>query len=552
MYKEAIFENEAREKALAGVEKVYKAVSSTLGPKGSNVRIMRSYGGPIIIHDGINVAKAMIPMKDPMESAGAEQYVSSADKIEKLGDASTLTMTVNRCIAREANKMILAGSNAKQLAKGIELAIEEITNNIDKLTVPVKDDKDIKNVAVISAQDEEIGSLISGAFKKLGKDAIITVEESGSNEMSIDYKEGMSFDKGSVSPYFVNKPESNECVIDDPYILITDYRVSQLPEFLGFLKNYELGINGLRDEQGDLVLNEDGSVKIPPTISNTSLVVISPMFTGAPLATLIDNKLKGMLNPLVITAPGFGDKQKDILEDLAIATGGVFVSKDKGIKLSDVNVSHFGRSKRVTATQDSSTIISGAGKKADIEERASLIRAQIEKSDYAFDIEKMEERLAKLTSGIAVLNIGANSEDEIRDKKEACIDAIASAKSAISGGIIPGGEITLMEAAKGVVIDSMDDVSIGKKIVLEAIKMPFRKLMENSGYEPGQMLERVINAPKGSGVDVMDGQVKDMIKAGIIDAAGIIKTALKIAASDAIMMITCDTTIAEINDGNTE
>ena len=526
--KKLIFNEEARNKLLKGAKTVYDAVSSTLGPKANNVAIERDYGVPIVIHDGVNVSRECVGLEDKFENVGAELIKGAADKMDSVGDGTTLTTILTYEIAKEANRNIVAGANSMMLRKGINLAVEKIVENVDKLAIPVETDEQIKQIATISAQNDEIGELISGAIKKLGRDAIITVEESGT-EMSVDYKEGMAFDKGFASHYFITNPESNEAELEDPYILVTDYRISDMKQFIGFFSSYNEGLKaGL--------------------IENTSLLIIANGVDGAPLATLVSNKLQGHMKPLVVNAPGFNDV-RDILEDIAVSTGGSLVSKEKGLKLEDVKPEHLGRAKKVISSKDSTTIIGGNGDDKLIKERVKLLKTQIEKSTYEFETEKLQERLARLTSGIAVINVGADSEAEVREKKERCIDAIAATKAAIEGGIVSGGEISLIEATKfQTILSESDDVLNGAKIVINAIKKPFEKLMENSGYNSGQMLERILNSKKGFGIDVMDGEVKNMIEAGIIDPANVVKNALKYASSSAIMLMTTSTVIINVKE----
>jgi chaperonin GroEL len=524
--KKIIYGEEARNKLLEGARKLYEAVSSTLGPKGSNVAISREWGDPIVIHDGVNTARECVPLEDKFENVGAELIKAAADKMDSVGDGTTLTTILTYAIAKEANKNIVAGANSRMLRKGIDLAVEKIVENIDRMSTPIKDEN-ILQVATISAQDEEIGSLIAGAIKKLGKDAVITVEESGSNEMSVDYKEGMAFDRGFQNHYFINKPDSGECELEMPYILVTDYHINDMKEFLAIFTAYD---KGLKEGQ----------------IDNTALVIVSQGVDGAPLATILSNKLQGNLKPLCINAPGFGDQQRDFLQDIAIATGGTLVSQGLGIKLSDFKIEYFGRAKKVISTKDSTTIIGGLGEEKNIKERVKLIESQINQETSDFSREKLQERLAKLTSGIAVINVGASSDAELREKKEACIDAISATKAAIEDGIVPGGETTLIRSISSVPHDLEGDMVIGANTIVKACQKPFEVLMENSGYNAGQMLERLSGSDKG--IDVMDGQVKDMLKAGIIDPAKVVKSALLNAASSAIMIFT--TSIVIIDEKN--
>lgn len=529
--KRLLFGNEAREKLLEGAGIVHTAVSSTLGPKANNVAIAREWGEPIVVHDGVTVSREVVPLEDAFANVGAELIKGAADKMDSVGDGTTLTTILTYAIAQEGNRNIVAGANPMMLRKGINQAVEKIVQKISELAVPVTTDAQIKQIATISAQDEEIGNLIAGSIKKLGRDAIITVEESGSGEMSVDYKEGMAFDKGYQTHYFINKPETSESIIENPFILITDYRIQQIPEFIAFLKTFSE--------------KQEGT-------PNMALVIISNGVEGAPLATLIQNKLQGNIQILCVNAPGVGDKQKDFLQDIAIATGGTLVSKELGLKLENTDIAHLGRAKKIIATKDATTIIGGEGNKISLEQRILELKSLLENTTFEFDREKLQERLAKLTSGIAIINVGAASDAELREKKERCIDAIAATKAAIEEGIVPGGETTLITASPTFEVgEESSDIVTGRSIVLTACQAPFSKLMENSGYTAGEMIERLKNNP-GKGIDVMDGKVKDMIKAGIVDPAKVLKQALKNAASSAIMLITTNTIIIDVKEQHGE
>jgi chaperonin GroEL len=531
--KKILYGTEARDKLLAGAEKVYKAVSSTLGPKGSNVAIGREWSEPVVFHDGVSVSRECVGLEDKFENLGAELIKSAADKMDTVGDGTTLTTILTYAIAKEANKNIVAGANARMLRKGIEIAVDKIVETVDKLSIPIKDEN-ILQVATISAQDEEIGSLIAGAIKKLGRDAVITVEESGSTDMSIDYKEGMAFDKGWQNKYFITNNETGEAEIENPYILITDARISDMKEFMSIFAAYDAGLKA-------------------NLIENTSLVIISNGVDGAPLATLISNKVNGGLKPLCIQAPGFGIQQLDFLQDIAIATGATMISKDLGIKLNEFKIEYFGRAKKIVSTKDSTTIIGGAGDDKELKERVKLIKNQLANEDREFDRERLQERLAKLTSGIAIINVGASSDAEVREKKEACIDAISAVKAACEDGIVPGGETTLIRCINKVPHGLDGDIAIGASIIVKACQKPFEVLMENSGYNSGQMLERLrafwfdCTKDENWGIDVMDGEAKDMVKSGIVDPTKVVKSALRNAASSAIMIATTSTIIIEEN-----
>lgn len=517
---------EARESLLRGVQTVERAVGSTLGPKGANVAIERPWGSPSVIHDGVSVAKE-IDLKDEFENLGAQLVREAAQKTnDSAGDGTTTATILTEAIVRESLKNIAAGANPMMLRRGIESACNMVVENLKKLAKPLETQDEIRQIAVISAQDEEIGGLIAGAIEKLGKDSVITVEESGGVEMSVDYKEGMEFSRGFASHHFINKPDTNEVVINNPYILITDMVLSTVPDFVEMMKK----IGSIMDKS-----------------KNTSLVIIANDISDQFLGSLVVNKVKTILSCVAVKAPEYGDKQKDMLEDISILTGGLTVFKGTG-SLSDIDESYLGHADRVVCTKNSTVIVNGKGKQEYIDQRVSQIRDQIEHSESDFDKEKLQERLAKLTSGIAVINVGANSEMEMREKKERAIDAINATKSAIEEGVVPGGETALYLAQKSIEQKSAGEVGVGESIVYEACTAPFKRLMENSGYNSGQMLEKLNNSDENIGIDVMDGNIKDMIVAGIIDPVKVSRSALQNAVSAGVMIMTTNTLITSIKE----
>jgi len=426
-----------------------------------------------------------------------------------------------QAISSESLKNIQAGANPMILRRGIEKAVSTLVSELQKMSKKITTDEEMTQVATISAQNEEIGKLISEAINKVGKDGVITVEESKTMQMSVEYKEGMEFDKGYVSPYFVTDTERMEAGLEDPYILITDKKISSM--------------------QNDLLPFLEKFVQVSKT-----LVIIADEVEGDALATLVVNKLRGTFQVLAISAPGFGDRRKAMLQDIATLTGGTVISEETGRTLESVEASDLGRAGRITSTKDSTLIVDGKGDKSQIEARIAQIRREIEKTDSEFDREKLQERLAKLTGGVAVINVGAATEVEMKEKKERVIDAVAATKAAIEEGIVPGGEIALLRVRDGLnTIDAEAEEKVGVEIVKKAIEQPFRRLVENAGMDPGLELARVLEVKENMGVDVIDGQIKDLVKAGVIDPVKVTRTALQNAASVAIMVATTNVLITD-------
>lgn len=521
------FGEQAKEALLKGINVVNDAVSSTLGPRGNNVAIDRKWGAPQVVHDGVTVAKE-VDLVDPFENMGVQLAKEAASKTnDAAGDGTTTATILVQSIVKEGLRNITAGSNAMMIRRGIEKAVEIVVERLKKMAKEIKTPEEIEQVAIISAQDEKIGQMIAKTINKIGKDGVVTVEESGTTQISVDFKEGMEFDRGFISPYFMTNPVVQEATINNPYILVTDKKISSMIEFLPFLQNFM---------QADKP-------------QGTDLVIIAEEISGEPLATLIVNRIKGNMRCLAVRAPGFGDRRKDVLEDIAILTGATFISQETGMKIENVTIENLGRAKRVTSVKDSTLIVDGLGESEKIIERIESIKQQLDKDISDFDKEKLEERLAKLTTGIAIINVGANSEVEMREKKERCVDAIAATKAALAEGIIPGGATSLIRASK-VLKDSLpetmtEEEKVGVNIVYKACQEPFRILMKNSGYDEGKMLNQVENTKEPKGVDVIDGQIKDLLKSGIIDPVKVTRTALQNAASTAVMIMTTNTLITE-------
>ena len=514
------FDSEAREKLLKGVNILTEAVATTLGPKGRNVAIDKKWGAPSVVHDGVTVAKE-IDLEDPFENMGAQLLKEAASKTNDVaGDGTTTATILAQAIVSEGLKNIQAGSNPMVLKRGIEKAVSALVKELERMSKKVTTQEEIAQVATISAADAQIGNLIAEALQKVGKDGVVTVEEGKSIEMTVDYKEGMEFDKGFVSPYFVTDTDKMEAEIEDPYVLITDKKISAASDFVPFLEKF---VSASKD-----------------------LIIIADEVEGEALALLVVNKLRGTINVLAVGAPGFGDRRKEQLEDIAILTGGTVISEDTGIKFENVELDMLGRAGRVTSDKDNTLIVDGKGTKAKIDARIAQIRRQLETSDSEFDKEKLQERLAKLTGGVAVVNVGAATEVELKEKKERVDDAVAATKAAIEEGIVPGGEVALLRAAKGVEdVSANGEETVGVEIVRKALEQPFRMLVKNAGMDDGIALAKVIDSSGNMGIDALDGKVKDLVKAGIIDPVKVTRSALQNAASVAVMVMTTHVLISD-------
>ena len=532
MAKQIKYSAEARELLKQGVDELADAVATTLGPKGRNVAIDKKWGAPSVIHDGVSVAKE-VEFEDPFKNMGAQLVKEAASKTADVaGDGTTTSTILARSIVDDGILRITAGSNPMIMRRGLEKAGEFVVEELRKMAKAIKPG-DISNVATISAGDNELGSLIAEALNKVGKDGVVTVEEGRGLSTEIEYKEGMEFDKGYVSPYFVTNPDKMEAEIDDPYILITDKKVSSLQELLPFLENL---------------------VKV-----SKNLVIIADEVEGEALATLVVNKLKGTFNTLAIKAPGFGDRRKEMLEDIAILTGGTVISEDTGIKFENVTIEMCGRADKVWADKENARIIGGKGKAADLHARVAQIKRAIETTTSEFDKEKFQERLAKLSGGVAVINVGAATEVELKDRKERVNDAVAATKAALEEGIVPGGAIALLDIATRLKVPekgSADELS-GYQIVKKALEAPFIKLIENAGFDAGQLIAKAkVASNSGQGFDVLlldtveTAQPVDMLKAGIVDPLKVVRTAVQNAISVATMILTTEALITDIPEKN--
>jgi chaperonin GroEL len=523
MAKQVIHGEDSRQAILRGVNQLADAVAITLGPKGRNVVIDKKFGSPTITKDGVTVAKE-IELKEPLENMGAQMVREVASKTSDVaGDGTTTATVLARQIFKEGVKTVAAGANPMALKRGIEKAVEKAVAAIREQSKPVKGDA-IAQVGTVSANgDQTIGGIIAEAMKKVGKDGVITVEESKSLDTLLEVVEGMQFDRGYLSAYFVTDPERMEAAIDNALILLSEKKISSMKDLLPLLEQVaKLG---------------------------KPLLIIAEDVEGEALATLVVNKLRGTLQVCAVKAPGFGDRRKAMLEDIAILTGGKVISEDLGIRLENVKLEDLGRAKKVTVDKDNTTIVEGAGKAADIQGRVATIRRQIEETTSDYDREKLQERLAKLVGGVAVIKVGAATETELKEKKARVEDAMHATRAAVEEGIVPGGGVTLVRAAKA--LDGLklkdEDEQIGVNIVKRALEEPLRKIAENAGHEGAVIVERIKSEKNDSmGFNAESEQFEDLVKAGVIDPAKVSRTALQNAASIAALMLTTEALISEI------
>jgi chaperonin GroEL len=526
--KQLAFSEDARRRLKTGVDILASAVATTLGPKGRNVALDRKFGSPTITHDGVTVAKE-IELEDPFENMGAQLLKEAATKTNDIaGDGTTTSTVLAHAMVTEGLKNLAAGSNPMLLKRGIESAAKAVADAITKASIKVTEKEEIASVAAISAQDKEIGNLIAEVMDKVGKDGVITVEESKGLEFETEYVEGMQFDRGYISAYFVTDPEHMEARVEEPYLLIHDKKISAATDIVPILEK--------------LV-----------QIGKRELIVIAEDVDGEALATLVLNKLRGMLNVVAVKAPGFGDRRKAMLQDVAILTGGTVITEELGRKLESVTINDLGKAGKVVATKDDTTIIEGAGDAAKIKGRIEEIKVEIDKSTSDYDKEKLQERLAKLSGGVAVIRVGAATETELKEKKHRVEDALSATRAAVEEGIVPGGGVALvnaMEALKDIKVE-FEDETIGVAIVKRSLDVPLRKIAENAGQDGAVVLDTVRRNQtekknKNFGYDVLKDEYVDMIKAGIIDPAKVTKGALQNAASIASMILTTEALITEV------
>jgi chaperonin GroEL len=521
--KQLQFDENARHTLLRGIEKLAKAVKATLGPSGRNVILDKKFGSPTITKDGVTVAKE-IELEDPYENMGAQLVREVASKTSDVaGDGTTTATILAESIYREGLRNVTAGANPTSLQRGIMKAVDAIVEELKKLSKKVSDRTEIAQVATVSANwDKTIGEIIADAMDKVGKDGTITVEEAKSIETTLEVVEGMQFDKGYLSPYFVTNAEAMEAVLESAYILIYEKKISSLKDLLPLLEKVAK--------------------------AGRPLLIISEDVEGEALATLVVNKLRGTLQVCAVKAPGFGDRRKAMLEDIAVLTGGRLISEDLGIKLENIKLEDLGRAKRITIDKENTTIVEGEGKKADIQGRVAQIRRQIEETTSDYDSEKLQERLAKLAGGVAVVNVGAATETEMKEKKARVEDALHATRAAVEEGIVPGGGVAFLRAQK--VLDNVKDLEgdekIGVQIVRRAIEEPTRQLADNAGKEGALVVEEVKKRKGNEGYDVAADEYTDLVKAGIVDPTKVTRSALQNAASIAGLLLTTEALVTEI------
>jgi len=520
--KELLFNTDARSKLKRGVDQLAEAVKVTLGPKGRNVVIDKKFGSPTVTKDGVTVAKE-IELSDPIENMGAQMVKEVATKTSDLaGDGTTTATVLAQAIFREGLKNVTAGANPMELKRGIDRAVEAVVEQLRSISVPSAGKKEIAQVGTISANnDKEIGNLIAEAMEKVGKDGVITVEEAKGLETTLETVEGMQFDRGYLSPYFVTDPEKMEAVLEDPYILIHDKKISAMKELLPLLEK--------------------------TAQSGKPLLIIAEDVEGEALATLVVNKLRGTLKVCAVKAPGFGDRRKEMLRDIAVLVGGQVISEELGFKLENATLNDLGRAKRVVIDKDNTTLVDGRGKPDDIKGRIAEIRAAIEKSTSDYDREKLQERLAKLSGGVAVINVGAATETELKEKKARVEDALHATRAAVEEGIVPGGGVALIRAQGALdKLKGTEDEKIGVEIVRRALEEPIRMIAQNAGAEGSIVVARVKESKeKNFGYNAATDTYEDLVKAGVIDPTKVTRTALQNAASIAGLLLTTECVVVE-------
>jgi chaperonin GroEL len=523
-HKELKFEAEARQALEAGVDAVANAVKVTLGPKGRYVVIDKKFGAPTITNDGVTIARE-VEVEDPFQNQGAQlvREVATATN-DVAGDGTTTATVLAQAIVRHGLKNVAAGANPLALKRGIEKAVDQVVENIAKQSTPVSGKDQIARVATISAGDEEIGDVIADAIDKVGKDGVVNVEEGQTFGMDLEFTEGMQFDKGYISPYMVTDQDRMEAVLEDPYILIANQKIGSVRDILPILEQ---------------------------TIqSGKPLLIIAEDVEGEALATLIVNKLRGTFTGVAVKAPGFGDRRKRMLEDIAILTGGEVITEELGLKLENTQISQLGRARRVVVAKDNTTIVDGAGDSGAIKGRINQIKNEVENTDSDFDREKLQERLAKLSGGVAVVKVGAATETEMKEKKHRVEDALQATRAALEEGIVPGGGVALLVAQKALDLDAIEDPDekTGAKIVFRALEEPLRQISENAGLEGSVVVNEVRKAKKDHGLNAANGEIVNLITEGIIDPAMVTRSALQNAASIAKNILTTEAIIAEVPD----
>lgn len=527
MAKEIKFGEDARKALLEGVNKLADTVKVTLGPKGRNVVLDKSFGAPLITNDGVTIAKE-IELEDPFENMGARLVKEVSTKTNDVaGDGTTTATVLAQAMIKEGVKNVAAGGDPMAIKRGIDKAVSTAVEGIKKISSPVNGKEDIARVASISAANEEYGNLIAEAMEKVSKDGVITIEESKTSETYVDVVEGMQFDKGYISPYMVTDTEKMEAIIDNPYVLITDKKISNIQEILPLLEN---------------LMQQSGK-----------LVIICDDVESEALSTLILNKLRGVINVVAVKAPGYGDRRKEMLQDIAILTGGEVITSDLGLELKDATIEQLGRAKQIKVQKENTIIVDGLGDKEQIKERINQIRAQISEEKSEFDKEKLQERLAKIAGGVAVIQVGAATEIEMKDKKLRIEDALAATKAAIEEGIVAGGGtayVNVIPKVSELLKTLHDDEKLGTKIVLRALEEPVKQIAVNAGLEPAVILEKVKESDEGIGFNAAIEQYVDMKKAGVVDPTKVTRSALQNAASIASMVLTTESIVTDKKEEN--
>ncbi len=522
MAKQLLYEEDSRRALLKGVNKLTNAVKVTLGPKGRNVVLDKKFGAPTITNDGVTIAKE-IELEEPFENMGAQLVKEVATKTNDIaGDGTTTATLLAQSIIKDGLKNVTAGANPMGIKRGIEMSVKAVVEHIEKMSKKIETAEEISNIAAISANnDPEIGKLIADAMDKVGKDGVITVEEAKSMETHLEVVEGMQFDRGYLSPYFVTNAENMTAVVEDALILIHDKKISAMKDLLPVLEKVA------QMAKPFLILAED--------------------VEGEALATLVVNKIRGTLNVVSVKAPGFGDRRKAMLEDIAVLTGGKVISEEMGMKLENADLKDLGRAKRITVDKENTTIVEGAGDTKAIQGRIAQIKTQIEDTTSDYDREKLQERLAKLAGGVAVINVGAATEVELKEKKHRVEDALSATRAAVEEGIVPGGGITLLRAIKAVEkLKLSGDEEIGQKIILRALEEPIRQIANNAGFDGSVVTERAKKEPESTGFDAAELKWVDMYKAGIIDPAKVVRSELQNAASVSALLLTTETSVTDL------
>jgi chaperonin GroEL len=522
MAKAVAFDVEARQSLKRGIDIVAESVRITLGPKGRNVVLEKKFGAPTVTNDGVTIVRE-IELKDPAENTGAQLLREVATKTNDVaGDGTTTATLLAQTMINEGFRNVAAGANPMQLKVGIEKAVQSVVDEIKEVSVPVKGHEDVAHVAAISSQDDNIGELIAEAMDKVGKDGVITVEDGQGVGTELETVEGMQFDRGYTSPYMVTNPDRMEAVLEDPFVLVTDRKISAVQDLLPVLEKVV--------QQG------------------RPLLIVAEDVEGEAHATLVVNKLRGTFQACAVKAPGFGDRRKAMLEDMAILTGGTVISEDLGLKLDQTRIEQLGRARRVTVTKDDTTIVEGAGKSENIQARIKAIKAQIEETTSDFDREKLQERLAKLAGGVAVIKVGAATEVEQKEKKHRIEDALSATKAAVEEGIVAGGGTVLLQAQRALDagLGLTGDQATGVAIVRKSLEEPVRQIAANAGFEGSVIVEHIRKADAGWGWDALNGKEVDMVKAGIVDPAKVTRSALQNAASIAAMVLTTEAVVTEV------